>query len=37
MASSTDRADAGRFLAFLQGTTAGALFTRYGFEPARRR
>jgi molybdate transport system substrate-binding protein len=37
IASSTDRAEAGRFLAFLQGPAAGALFTRYGFEPVRRR
>ncbi len=37
MASSTNRASAERFLAFLRGQAAGALFTRYGFEPAQPR
>ena len=37
VAASGNREEAARFLTFLQGTTAGALFTRYGFEPARER
>ena len=31
--ASRQRAEAERFLAFLRGAEAGAIFTRYGFEP----
>jgi molybdate transport system substrate-binding protein len=37
VASSTNRTEAARFLAFLQGPTAAGIFTRYGFEPVRQR
>lgn len=37
IASSASRAEAGQFLAFLQGPAAARLFIRYGFVPVRRR